>query len=257
MLADRSSEAYPRTSRSATGGPLYGRHFDFPFDDLIAEYTLVIVYRPAGRKAFAMVTFPGLLAASGELLVAADTSRDGPLYASPDGEHWTRFDWEHEHLNRLVWTGDAFYAVGNGRGIYRADCLGTLLRVNPGHSELRVGHSRQLTAVVSPAVAATATISLTSSDPALAVPSTVTIPATSDRATFPVTALTESENAVITVTARLPAELGAGSASATVSILPAPAQAEEIPALSGLGLLTLVLAIAAAGMLLLRRPFAG
>ncbi|MBN2577899.1 MAG: hypothetical protein JXB10_02830 [Pirellulales bacterium] len=49
-------------SRSAAGGPLYGRNFDFPFDDLIAEYSLVIVYRPEGKKAFAMVTFPGLLA---------------------------------------------------------------------------------------------------------------------------------------------------------------------------------------------------
>jgi len=50
--------------RSAAGGPLYGRNFDFPFEDQIAEYSLLIVYRPTGKKAFAMVTFPGLLAAS-------------------------------------------------------------------------------------------------------------------------------------------------------------------------------------------------
>jgi isopenicillin-N N-acyltransferase like protein len=50
--------------RSATGGPLYGRNFDFPFDDLIAEYSLVIVYRPEGKRAFAMITFPGLLASN-------------------------------------------------------------------------------------------------------------------------------------------------------------------------------------------------
>jgi isopenicillin-N N-acyltransferase like protein len=50
--------------RSATGGPLYGRNFDFPFDDVVAEYSLVIVYRPEGKKAFAMVTFPGLLASN-------------------------------------------------------------------------------------------------------------------------------------------------------------------------------------------------
>jgi predicted choloylglycine hydrolase len=50
--------------RSATGGSLYGRNFDFPFEDKIAEYSLLIVYRPTGKKAFAMVTFPGLLAAS-------------------------------------------------------------------------------------------------------------------------------------------------------------------------------------------------
>ena len=44
--------------RSETGGTLYGRNCDFPFKDMIAEYSLVIVYRPTGRKAFAMVSFP-------------------------------------------------------------------------------------------------------------------------------------------------------------------------------------------------------
>jgi hypothetical protein len=52
------------SERSKTGGSLYGRNFDFPFEDEVAEYSLVIVYRPTGKKAFAMVTFPGLLAAS-------------------------------------------------------------------------------------------------------------------------------------------------------------------------------------------------
>jgi isopenicillin-N N-acyltransferase like protein len=51
-------------SRSATGGTLYGRNCDFPFKDMIEQYSLVIVYRPAGRKAFAMVTFPGVLASN-------------------------------------------------------------------------------------------------------------------------------------------------------------------------------------------------
>jgi hypothetical protein len=37
---------------------------DFFFDDLVAEYSLVVVYRPAGKKAFAMVTFPGVLASN-------------------------------------------------------------------------------------------------------------------------------------------------------------------------------------------------
>lgn len=51
-------------ARSATGGTLYGRNFDFPFKDVLEEYSLVIVYRPTGRKAFAMVTFPGILASN-------------------------------------------------------------------------------------------------------------------------------------------------------------------------------------------------
>lgn len=79
--------------RSATGGALYGRNFDFPGDDLIAEYSLVIVYRPTGRKAFAMVTFPGLLAASvgineDGLVLGANTARrtgDGSLPFDPGG----------------------------------------------------------------------------------------------------------------------------------------------------------------------------
>jgi predicted choloylglycine hydrolase len=50
--------------RSATGGTLYGRNCDFPFTDMIEQYSLVIVYRPTGRKAFAMVTFPGVLASN-------------------------------------------------------------------------------------------------------------------------------------------------------------------------------------------------
>ena len=51
-------------SRSSTHGTLYGRNCDFPFTDMIDEYSLVIVYRPTGRKAFAMVTFPGVLASN-------------------------------------------------------------------------------------------------------------------------------------------------------------------------------------------------
>jgi len=49
--------------RSATGGPLYGRNFDFPPVGRLPEFSLVVVYRPAGKQAFALVTFPGALAA--------------------------------------------------------------------------------------------------------------------------------------------------------------------------------------------------
>jgi isopenicillin-N N-acyltransferase like protein len=79
--------------RSATGGSLYGRNFDFPFDDAIAEYSLVVVYRPTGKKAFAMVTFPGLLAASvgmneDGLALGANTAKrtgDGAPPFDPEG----------------------------------------------------------------------------------------------------------------------------------------------------------------------------
>jgi isopenicillin-N N-acyltransferase like protein len=80
-------------NRSATGGTLYGRNCDFPFKDVIDQYSLVIVYRPTGRKAFAMVTFPGVLAAScginqDGLTLGANTTRqsaDGAPAFNPEG----------------------------------------------------------------------------------------------------------------------------------------------------------------------------
>jgi hypothetical protein len=48
--------------RSATGGPLMGRSFDLHLPG-VHEYQLVIVWRPAGKKPFAVVGFPGAVAA--------------------------------------------------------------------------------------------------------------------------------------------------------------------------------------------------
>ncbi len=47
--------------RSATGAPLFGRNWDFAPLGNLHEYSLVIVYRPTGKRAFAVVGFPGLL----------------------------------------------------------------------------------------------------------------------------------------------------------------------------------------------------
>jgi isopenicillin-N N-acyltransferase like protein len=47
--------------RSATGGPLFGRNLDWPPFEELPEYTLVAVFRPTGKRAFAAVTFPVLL----------------------------------------------------------------------------------------------------------------------------------------------------------------------------------------------------
>jgi hypothetical protein len=46
--------------RSTTGHPLLGRNLDWPPVARLHEYTLVVVYRPAGKHAFASITFPGL-----------------------------------------------------------------------------------------------------------------------------------------------------------------------------------------------------
>ncbi len=47
--------------RSATGGPLLARNLDYPSLGYIHQYSLVTVYRPAGKHAFAAVGFPGLV----------------------------------------------------------------------------------------------------------------------------------------------------------------------------------------------------
>jgi isopenicillin-N N-acyltransferase like protein len=48
-------------TRSATGGVLFGRNLDYPSLGYIHEHTLVTVYRPTGKHAFASVGFPGLV----------------------------------------------------------------------------------------------------------------------------------------------------------------------------------------------------
>jgi hypothetical protein len=48
-------------ARSRTQAPLFGRNWDFPPVAKLYQYTLVIVYRPEGKRAFATVTLPGLI----------------------------------------------------------------------------------------------------------------------------------------------------------------------------------------------------
>jgi isopenicillin-N N-acyltransferase like protein len=47
--------------RSKTGAPLFGRNWDFPPVGKLYQYTLVIVYHPQGKRAFATVTLPGII----------------------------------------------------------------------------------------------------------------------------------------------------------------------------------------------------
>lgn len=46
---------------SVTGTPLLGRNLDYPSLGYAQEYSLVTVYRPTGKHAFASVGFPGLV----------------------------------------------------------------------------------------------------------------------------------------------------------------------------------------------------
>lgn len=47
--------------RSKTGGPLLARNLDYPSLGYIHHHTLVTVYKPKGKHAFATVGFPGLV----------------------------------------------------------------------------------------------------------------------------------------------------------------------------------------------------
>ena len=79
--------------RSKTGGPLFGRNLDFYALGKLHQYSLVIVYRPVGKHAFASVGFPGLLGCisgmndAGLALAVheAPASADGSPLFNPDG----------------------------------------------------------------------------------------------------------------------------------------------------------------------------
>jgi isopenicillin-N N-acyltransferase like protein len=47
--------------RSATGNLLFGRNLDYPSLGYAHEYSLVTIYRPSGKHAFAAIGFPGLV----------------------------------------------------------------------------------------------------------------------------------------------------------------------------------------------------
>jgi hypothetical protein len=47
--------------KSATGGPLFGRNFDFPAFGLLDRFGVVTIVRPKGQHAFAAVGFPGMM----------------------------------------------------------------------------------------------------------------------------------------------------------------------------------------------------
>jgi isopenicillin-N N-acyltransferase like protein len=45
--------------RSTTGGPIFGRNLDFPTFGFLDRYSMLVVYRPQGKHAFASIAFPG------------------------------------------------------------------------------------------------------------------------------------------------------------------------------------------------------
>jgi hypothetical protein len=84
-------------SRSTTGGPLFGRNLDWPPVGGFHHYALVIVVRPTGKRAFAVVNYPGQLGCTTGMndagLVVADLSvtdaKDGSPALDPAGVPYT------------------------------------------------------------------------------------------------------------------------------------------------------------------------
>ena len=76
--------------RSATGGTLLGRNLDIPTIDPIPECTLVIVYRPTGKKAFASIGFPGLIGVASGMNESGVAITINEITSSADGS--AKFD---------------------------------------------------------------------------------------------------------------------------------------------------------------------
>ncbi len=72
-------------SRSKSGGPLFGRNLDFPPLGDYYKYTLVIVYRPKGKRSFASVTFPGMGGVYSGINDAGLSVATHDVYQSKDG----------------------------------------------------------------------------------------------------------------------------------------------------------------------------
>jgi predicted choloylglycine hydrolase len=80
-------------SRSATGGVLFGRNLDYPSLGYVHEYTLVTVYRPAGKHAFVSVGFPGLVGVLSGMndaglclaILEVTDAKDGEPHFDPQG----------------------------------------------------------------------------------------------------------------------------------------------------------------------------
>jgi hypothetical protein len=72
-------------SRSATGGPLMGRNFDFPTLGELDQYSVLLVCRPAGRRAFASVAFPAAIGVVSGMNDAGLAVATLDVYRSADG----------------------------------------------------------------------------------------------------------------------------------------------------------------------------
>ena len=71
-------------------GPLFGRNFDFDGLDILHKYSLVVVQRPKGKRAFAAIGFPGIVGVFSGMNDAGLAVATLDVYSTADGA--TRFD---------------------------------------------------------------------------------------------------------------------------------------------------------------------
>jgi hypothetical protein len=71
--------------RSDVQGPLFGRNLDYPTFGFLQEYSLVSVYRPKGKHAFAAIGFPGMVGCLTGINDAGLTIATLEVYVSKDG----------------------------------------------------------------------------------------------------------------------------------------------------------------------------
>jgi hypothetical protein len=89
----RCSALIVEPSRSATGQAIFGRNADYPPVGDLGQASLVIVRRPAGKRAFVSVAFPGVLLCGSEMNDAGlalggndvRQTRDGSPKLNPKG----------------------------------------------------------------------------------------------------------------------------------------------------------------------------
>ncbi len=83
--------------RSRTGGPLFGRNLDYLTMGYLEQYSLVTVYRPRGKHAFASIGFPGMIGClsgmndAGLALAVHEVrkTKDGSVSLDPKGIPYT------------------------------------------------------------------------------------------------------------------------------------------------------------------------
>lgn len=73
------------SEKSATGGPLFGRNLDMPPVFPLYDYTFVAVYRPTGKRSFAVVAYPGTIGCYSGMNDAGLAIVDLTVHVSADG----------------------------------------------------------------------------------------------------------------------------------------------------------------------------